>query len=768
MKFKSLFLALVCACACASVVRAQAQEQPAAWQVVRYELTANLPAAPTDRALSARARIEARNVGGTARTFTVYTNPDVEVKSAAVNDAPARFNSRTNERTKLKATQMVLASPVAAGGVANVVVEYALSVAANTGLTALSPEGSQFLPLSHWYPSPNTEYSPRGVDTAPFRLTVNGASGETVLSAGQAQAQGATFDAAINAQPFFLTGRWEAVEGGADARGVSAYLLAGASAEERKRAEALISLAAAARSFYTTLLGPAPDTPVRLVSVRRGSGFDMAGTLLVDASVFRRPKTDAETAMSIAESVARLWLGGATGLQGESAGVIREGLSRYLATLFLEKQFGAGAADEQRTRMALAYAPVARRDGPLTQTNAFSGDYYTAVANKGALVWRLVASALGREQFMSAVRSALEAHRGGGSRLTLAALRTALGEPTNENLRRLTASVFDQPTDTDLLVGLPQARAGEWVSALRNTGSIDTDVTVVAYTDTGQRLTATVRVPAKDFADARFKTTAKVVRVEVDPEKLYPQLDYSNDIAPRGPSTDEAVARIPALFAQQQYAQVEEAARSLLAQNAQMQEARTWLARSLLERNQLDAAEREFRAALDVPLPTRQTLAWAGLGLGEIAARRGQTAEAARRFEEAARAEGDYASTLAARLARVRAAPPAPDESARAFVTQLDAAIQSGRKATIESLIVPGELADFVRGLVGNQPEAWTTRVLRTEALGSHLMAVDVQITARLAERDHAGPAVLLLVRTAAGWRLAALPIFEVKQASDV
>ncbi|HEV2765863.1 MAG TPA: tetratricopeptide repeat protein, partial [Pyrinomonadaceae bacterium] len=659
---KAALLILVSALACAP---ARAQEQAAAWQVTRYDLTATLPSG-TERALAGRARIEARNVGGTGRTFTVHVNPDMEVRSATVNDVAARFTQRTNERTRLKSAQLTLPAPVASGGAVNVVVEYGLAVGNNTGLAALTPEGSQFLPLSHWYPSPNTQFSPRGADTAPFRLTVNGASGETVVSAGQSQ-QGSTFELPINGQPFFLTGRWEAVEGGAEARGVSAWLWAGASAEERKRAEALVALAASARAFYSTILGPAPDVPVRLVAVRRGSGFDMGGVLLLDASVFRRQKTDAETAMNVGEAVARLWLGGSTGLQGESAGVIREGLSRYLATLFLEKQFGPAVADEQRMRMALAYAPVARRDGPLSQLTPLSADYSTAVSNKGALVWRLVAAAMGREQFAAALRAALEAHRG-PQRLTLSALRAALGEGSNEALRRVTTSVFDQPTDTDLLVGLPQQRAGEWVAALRNTGSIDTDVTVAGYTDTGQRLNAQVRVPAKDFADARFKTTAKVVRVEVDPEKLYPQVDYSNDIAPRGPSTEETLGRIPALFAQQQYAQVEEAARALLRQEAGMQEARTWLARALLERNQLDAAEKEFRAALDHPLPTRQTLAWASLGLGEIAARRGQGAEAARLFEAAARAEGDYASTLAARLARVRANPPAPDESARAFV----------------------------------------------------------------------------------------------------
>ena len=62
--------------------------------------------------------------------------------------------------------------------------------------------------------------------------------------------------------------------------------------------------------------------------------------------------------------------------------------------------------------------------------------------------------------------------------------------------------------------------------------------------------------------------------------------------------------------------------------------------------------------------------------------------------------------------------PPAPDESARTFIAQLDQAIKSGRKTEIEAFIVPGELTSFVGGIVGSQPEVWTTRVVRTEQLG--------------------------------------------------
>ncbi|HVF51121.1 MAG TPA: tetratricopeptide repeat protein [Pyrinomonadaceae bacterium] len=767
MKRQRLFKLLLVFTCCFAPANARAQDATAvaAWQVTRYDITANVDTSNAgERALTARASLAARNVGqGVGRTFTFRLSPSAEVKAATAGDAPAQFVTREEARTKLRQVTVTLPAAVAPSGTVNVSLEYRLPVATNSGLNAISAEGAQFLPLSFWYPTPNTQFAPRGADTAPMRLTVTSAGGEKVVTSGQLN--GATYESALNVQPFFLTGRWDVSEGAGEARGISAWLVRGASADERKRADALVALAASARTFFQTMLGPAPESPVRLVAVRRGAGFDMGGTLLLDASVFRRSKTDAATAMQIAEMLARMWIGGTTVVQGEGAGAVREGLARYLATLFIEKQFGRETADAERLRLALAYAPVARRDGPLSQSTPFSGDYYTSVTNKGAMVWRLVAErAVGREAFMNVLRRELETNRGG--RTSLASLRAALGERSNESLARVLSGVFDQPTDTDLLVGLPQQRAGEWVTALRNVGSLDVQVNVVATTDTGERLTSTGVLPARDFAETKFKTTARITRVEIDPEKIYPQLDYSNDVAPRGPSIEEALAELTSLFAQQQYARVEELARSLFRRTPQSQEARIWLARSLLEANKTDEAERELRAALELPLPTAATLAWANLGLGEIARRRNQTAEAVKRFDEAARTEADYASTLAARAARIKAetgAAPAVEEAARTFLAQFDAAIQSGRKAALDALFVPGELSTFSRGIVSNQPEAWQTRALRTEMLGTDRMAVDVAITSKVAAREQAGTAVLVLANTPAGWRLADIQFFEVR-----
>jgi hypothetical protein len=210
-------------------------------------VTATLPAANTnERTLTVRTVLTARNVGNIAgRTFTVRLNPAAEITSVTVGDASATFTKREDSRTKTQQAQVNLPTPYQPGASVNVALEYRLPLTAqNNGIAAISPEGAQFLPLSFWYPAPNTPFAVRGADYAPVHLTVNAPGGVTVISSGQAT--GATFEQKLYAQPFFLTGKWETVEGAGDARGISALLLSGAGADERRQAEALIAVAAAA------------------------------------------------------------------------------------------------------------------------------------------------------------------------------------------------------------------------------------------------------------------------------------------------------------------------------------------------------------------------------------------------------------------------------------------------------------------------------------------------------------------------------------------
>jgi len=758
-----LFSLMLClAFAIHSSTTAQPPVAPALWQVDSFDLAVNVQQA--ERQLGVVATLKATNIGGSpGRTFTIKLHSKAKINSVTVNGAAATFRPGNEARGDLLRAEVALINAANPNTSATLVVNYTLPIESNSGTAAISPVGTQFLPLSIWYPTPNTPYTLRGSDTAPFRLSVNLPN---VLSSGIDKSSGGSsvFEQPLSGQPFFVQGNWDKIEGTSDNKDISVFLPKGSSADERRQAEALAAFAGAARSFFINAFGEAPNVPIRLVAVRRGAGESDSGTILFDANTLRLPRIDAATALSIAEATSRLWLGGQTPIRGEGSGTIREGLARFLATQFLEKQFGRDAVQSELLRERIAYAAVAQRDAPLARATQLDSTYWGSVPNRGAMFWRLVDRRLGRDAFLGILKSALQSGKTGSNGLTLAGLRSALVQRGGDSLKALLDQQLDQVIDTDLLVGVPQSRGNQSVSALRNLGSIDVTVTVAATTAQGQIVQAETTIPAKNFAEAVFNTPARIIRVEVDPEKLYPQIDYGNDTVPRERDLSDALNQGAAQLGSQEYAKAEATAREMLAAAPRLQEAHILLGRALVGENKLDEAEKVFRSSLDEPLPFTATLAWANIGLGEISMKRNQPAEAVKRFNDAVFASRDYPSSLAARSARIRAeqaannAPPV-DESVKSFVTQLSQAVVSGKKAELEARIVSGELVRFINASIGT--DTWNTTVIRTEQLNADLIAADVSITAKKLGKEGTGTAVFMLTRTPSGLKLLGIELFE-------
>jgi tetratricopeptide (TPR) repeat protein len=740
---------------------AQTQVAPALWQVDSFDLAVNVQQA--ERQLGVVATLKATNVGGSpGRTFTIKLHSKAKISSVTVNGAPSTFRAGSDPRGDLMRAEVSLTSAASPNTTATLVVNYTLPIESNSGNAAISPVGTQFLPLSIWYPTPNTQYTLRGADTAPFRVSVNLPN---VVSSGIDKSSGGTsvFEQPLSGQPFFVQGNWDKIDGAGEGKGISVLIPKGSNADERKQAEVLVAFTSAARAFFAGAFGEAPDVPIRLVSVRRGTESD-SGTVLFDANTLRLPRIDAATALSIAEAISRLWFGGQVPIRGEGSGAIKEGLARFLATQFLEKQFGHDAVQSELLRERIAYAAVAQRDAPLARASQLDSTYWGSVPNRGAMFWRLVDRRLGHDAFLAVLKSALQSGKTDNNGVTLSGLRAAIVQRGGDALKLLLDQQLDQVIDTDLLVGLPQSRGNESVSALRNLGSIDVTVNVVATTEQGQTVQTETTIPAKNFAEAVFKTPARIVRVEVDPEKLYPQTDYGNDTVPRVTDLPDALNQGASQLGGQDYAKAEATARQMLVTAPRLQEARVLLGRALVGENKLDEAEKVFRASLDEPLPFTATLAWANIGLGEISMKRNQPAEAAKRFNDAVFASRDYPSSLAARSARIRAEQaantlPPVDESVRAFVTQFSQAVVSGKKAELESRVVPGELAGFIKGSIGT--EVWNTTVVRTEQLNADLIAADVNINVKQLAKEGTLSAVFMLARTPTGLKLFSIELIQ-------
>src|SRR6266480_5633476 len=224
---------------------AKAQDEArAVWQITGFDIAANV--LQSERALTAIATLTIKNVGrGPGSGITLRLNSKAKIKSVSANGATASFHSLADVRPGLLRLNITLPSPLAPNATVNLTVDYRIPVDRNTGLEAISPLGSQFLPLTAvsaadpsaggWYPMLNTPFTVRAGDTAPFKLRVEGAN--VISSGNEKEPNGQSFDQPLNGQPFFLQGVWERDEGSGEAKGITAFLPTGAPADERKQAE---------------------------------------------------------------------------------------------------------------------------------------------------------------------------------------------------------------------------------------------------------------------------------------------------------------------------------------------------------------------------------------------------------------------------------------------------------------------------------------------------------------------------------------------------
>lgn len=720
------------------------------WKVQKYDISSTLPSDPAVRSVGLTANLSLRNVSGKpAGSLTLRISPLAEISSIKINDANAEF-AKSEEKVGAAGSLQRIAMrfpAVSPEGVVTAVVEYKLNVKENSSLSMISPIGTQFLPLSFWYPTPTSWFFNRGGDSAPFRMRVNG-SGQTVLTSGTEA--GGAIDLKINGQPFFVAGNWDLV----NSSGVSVYGPKSASNDAQKRIAELAALFAEARTFMAGTLGAAPDVPLKIIMVRRGAGFSGGGTVLVDESVLRRSKIDSLTAMSVAEAAAKIWLGGSVTTSGEGFAILQEGLSRYLATQFIESKYGKDVADNERLRQRTAYAAVSKRDGAMRSSSPLDDFFYSQSANKGAMAWRLLARKLGNADFSAIIK----ANMADGD-LNMAELRMAFS-----SAKDLVDYLLDQTTEMNLLVGLPQVSGDTSKVALRNTGSLDATVTVKATAANGQSLESPTTIKAQSFGEVSFKSPSPIVRVEVDSEKLYPQFEYADDVAPKEISDSDPVLSVKRAFDQKDYVGVEKTARMVLANSPRTDDVRILLGRALLSLGRTADAEREFRAILDEKLPSSRSLAWANVGLGETAAKSGRNDEAIRYADAAIAADAEYGASLAARNLRNRlGAATSIDPAVKNFFADFDKAAVSNRKADIDVLVMPGEASKFASGIAGGT-EQWQTQVRQIDRLDANNLLVETTLTIKLLTKDvESGIAVFRLTRSGNAWKLSGVETFEVR-----
>jgi len=474
--------------------------------------------------------------------------------------------------------------------------------------------------------------------------------------------------------------------------------------------------------------------------------------------------------------------------------MLRDALPSYLVAQYLGDRFGLPQRDAAFERFRRAYATIARSDAPLLMQNQLDRNYATSVYNKGALVWRMIEKTAGILAFEKALRSSLS--RGKVDALSLAgwwstqqgqqARGTAQPHPLcqlsrcanfRENLisagadRKLIGEIFSNWIETvalpDFAIGQPQNTANGVESTVTNFGTGDFTVEIVATNEKGEKIPRTVTVKASEFGSVNFPAGANIKTIEVDPDKIYLQSDYSNDSFPRRPSQSEAFGQANLAFSKNDFATAEAKARESLASTPGAPTFQALLGRALLAQKKNDEAAKIFNDALKAePLPI-QAYGWAQMGLAELAMQQNKFPEASRHYRFAAAADLDAATTIAARDGALKAERGASavkiPEDIRAFLQKFDGAVLQGSSTVVNQFVEMGNLKKFAQNLVVRKPSVWVTEALRAEEWDASRTAVDVTLKIKIEGKDYAGRAVYVITRAGGKLLLSEVPTFDVK-----
>lgn len=714
--------------------------------------------------------------------LSFYLHNKAKVTAMSVNGATVQFKTGEPPRLPLITVATDITTSFASAPEFDVEMTYSIPATDRSQTLHISSAESYALPNAFWVPMNHNPYADHGVDTAPFTLTIN-APGGKIISSGVRSSEN-VYEQTLAAQPFFFVGNYDvtAVTAAKSAK-IEIYTPRGLDENGKQQIKRLADEATQVVNFYTDYFGVPQPGAFRIIATgTQGLTFSEPGAVSIDDSYFRRNVLDLGTIELITAAAAKSFIDGRVLMRGRGAGMMRDGLPIYLVAQYLGARYGEAQQTAALDRYRRAYEPVARgTDAPLLQQSTYDRSYTTVVYNKGALVWRLIEKKIGKAAFDKLVRGMLDRQRVDVLSLTewkaplcRAARCTSVKADVMAAAGAQQAAiqeVFTQWIESvvvpDFAIGQPQVSATGVESTLVNFGSGDIAVDIVATTETGEKLKQTVFIKGGEYGAVNFPAGTKIARIEVDPDKLYPQKDYSNDVFPRRASPNEAYGQASLAFSKKDYATAEAKLKDALNAEPNSPILQSLLGRVLLATNKTDEAAKAFADTLkSQPIPL-QAFAWAQLGLGQLNLQNNKFAEAAMHFRLASASDLDQATTMSARDGAVKAeqsanAAKVPDD-VKAFLKQLDDALLTGSADAVNPLVEQGNLREFVKRVTSSKPSTWTTEVLRAEVWDGDRVAVDANVKVKIIGREGTGRVIYVLSRAGGKWKLSDVPIFDVK-----
>ncbi len=714
--------------------------------------------------------------------LSFYLHNKAKVTAMSVNGATVPFKTGEPPRLPMITVATDITTSFASAPEFDVELTYSIPATDRSQTLHISTAESYALPNGFWVPMNHNPYADHGVDTAPFTLTIN-APGSKIISSGTRTGDN-VYEQTLAAQPFFFVGNYDVTTvTAAKSAKIEIYTPRGLDENGKQQIKRLADEATQIVNFYTDYFGVPHPGAFRIIATgTQGLSFSEPGAVSIDDSYFRRNVLDLGTIELISAAAAKSFIDGRVLMRGRGAGMMRDGLPIYLVAQYLGARYGEAQQTAALDRYRRAYEPIARgTDAPLLQQSPYDRSYTTVVYNKGALVWRLIEKKIGKAAFDTLVRSMLDRQRVDVLSLTewkaplcrvarctsVKADVMAAAGAQQADIQEVFTQWIESVIVPDFAIGQPLASANGMESTLVNFGSGDIAVDIMATTETGEKLNRTVPVKGGEYGAVNFPAGTKIARIEVDPEKLYPQKDYSNDVFPRRASPNEAYGQASLAFTKKDYATAEAKLKDALNAEPNSPILQSLLGRVLLATNKTDEAAKAFAETLQSqPIPL-QAFAWAQLGLGQLNLQSNKFAEAATHFRLASASDLDQATTMSARDGAVKAeqsanAAKVPDD-VKTFLKQLDDALLTGNADAVNPLVEQGNLREFVKRVTSSKPSTWTTEVLRAEAWDADRVAVDANIKVKIIGREGTGRVIYVLSRAGGKWKLSDVPIFDVK-----
>lgn len=774
------------------------------FEIKKYEINAHV--LPAEQKVDVQAKLRLVNLSDPALAdkillatddrprLSFFINLKAKIAEMKVNGSAVTFKTTEDLRNNLLRIFTDITTGIASARELEVDFVYSIPAADRNASLHVSSGESFLLPGSFWVPVVHTPYVEHGADTAPVALTVTAPAGLKVISSGIRKSD-TSFEQSMATQPFFIVGDYEVVTRGGESYPVEVYVPRGVNEVGKQQAQRLATEAERIVAFYVKYFNVASTAPFRIVatqarqlstvtsdafSVAREVAFTTAGIVTVDDNLLRREVLDLGTIELLAGAASRAWVDGQVLLRGRGAGMLRDALPVYLGAQYLGERFGPEQRSEAFDRYRRAYSIIARSDAPLLMLSPLDRNYTTSVYNKGAMIWRLLEKQMGKQNFENILRASLT--RTKVDVLSLNEWKSPLCNLSRcanlkENLlsgaadRRLINEIFANWIDTvvlpDFAIGQPQNSANGVESTVANFGSGDVTIEVVATTDKGEKLKRNVTIKAGEYGTITFPAGTNITSIEADPDNLYLQADYANDIFPRRQSESEAFGQANLAFSKNDFATAETKAREGLKNTPNAPTLQALLGRVLLAQKKTDEAAKVFEAVLKSEPLTLQAYGAANLGLAEIALQQNNFAEAARRFRFASMSDFDAATTIAARDGAAKAERGASavkiPEDIRAFLQKFDGAILQSTAEAVNQFIELGNLRKFAQSLVIRKPATWVTEAIRTEDWDANRTAIDVTLKIKIEGKDYSGRAVYVVTRVSGKMLLSEVPVFDVK-----